>query len=280
MHPRTPLAFALPTLPAFLPAQVLPGDIAVTGFSTSAFGIATPPALTAYVTPSFQGTGGGTSQAILHWGHRYNEFFVGGFGFIGTAVVTGPGTVTYTLLTNGIGTAAQMSFDSANNIVVADAGTDQVRSISMFGGPVTDLSVGPQPWGANINAGAWDPRTGDVIVGGSGALYRLANSTTSGVLLAAGLGGFVSAVAFDPLNGDVLATVLASNRIVRVDTVGTVTDVVSPGTVTGPNALTSTSTATSSSAATPARSSACRSAAPRRCSRPTPRRRPTCRACR
>jgi hypothetical protein len=52
-----------------------------------------------------------------------------------------------------------------------------------------------------------------------------------------GLGGFVSGIVFDPVTGDVVATVLTVNRVVRVDGAGNVTDVAPPGSVPGPNAL-------------------------------------------
>lgn len=223
-------------LSSITPAQVAPGDIGITGFSTNAFGIATPPSVTGYTTPGFQGTGAATSQAILHDPFTFSDFIVGGFGFVGRATITGPGAVTYTLITNGIGTACQMTWDPAGNIVVADAGTDQVRLLTT-GGVVTDLSIGAQPWGTGLNAGAYEPATGDVIVGGNGGLYRLPNGLSTGVLIASGLGGFVSAVQFDPATGDILATILTASRIVRVTSGGAVSDVVPPGTVLSPNAL-------------------------------------------
>lgn len=217
-------------------AQVAPGDIGVTGFSLNAFGVATPPSVTGYTTPGFQGTGAATSQAILHDPLNFNDFIVGGFGFVGRATIVAPSVAIYTLITNGISTACQVTWDPSGNIIVADAGIDQVRRLTT-GGVVTDLSIGAQPWGAGLNAGAYQPATGDVIVGGNGGLHRLPSGLTTGVTIASGLGGFVSAVAFDPLNGDILATVLTINRIVRVDSLGVVSDVVPPGTVASPNAL-------------------------------------------
>jgi hypothetical protein len=234
MRYHLPLALVATTATAL--AQVAVGDIGAVGFSTNAFGIATPPAVTGYTTTGFLGTGAGTSQSILHDPTTFLDFLVGGFGFVGRATITGPGTATYTLLTNGINTAAQMSWDFAGNVIVADAGTDQVRSVSP-GGVVTDLSVGPQPWGTSVNAGAFEPATGDVIVGNNAGIYRLVNGTQTGVPIATGLGGFVSAVAFDPITGDILATVLTANRLVRVTAAGAVTNLAPPGFVTGPNAL-------------------------------------------
>lgn len=129
-----------------------------------------------------------------------------------------------------------MSWDLGGNLIVADAGTDQVRRVSLAG-VVTDLSSGTQPWGTSVNAGAFEAATGDVIVGGNGALFRLANGSTTGVQIVAGLGGFISWVTFDPCNGDILAAVLTSNRLIRVDALGTVTDLAPAGVVASPNAL-------------------------------------------
>lgn len=236
MHSRFATVLACAVLATTATAQVLPGDIGATGFSTTAFGIATPPNTTVYTTSGFQGTGAGTSQAILHDPSSFQDFLVGGFGFIGRATITGPGTVSYSLITNGIGTASQMSWDNAGNLIVADAGADQVRMVTTAG-VVSDLSVGAQPWGTNVNAGAYQLATGDVIVGGSGGLYRLPNGTTTGITIASALGGFVSAVAFDPATGDILATILTVSRIVRVDALGVVTDFAPAGTVPAPNSL-------------------------------------------
>src|SRR5690606_5565297 len=52
-----------------------------------------------------------------------------------------------------------------------------------------------------------------------------------------GLGGYVSGIAFDPILGDVVATVLTVNRLVRIDASGAVSDVAPAGSVPGPNAL-------------------------------------------
>jgi hypothetical protein len=177
------------------------------------------------VTPGFQGTSAATSQSILHDPANFNDFIIGGFGFVGRATITGPGAVSYALITNGISEACQLSWDNAGNIVVADAGTDRVRQLTT-GGVITDLSVGAQAWGTSLNAGAYEPATGDVIVGNSGGLYRLPNGVPTSVPIVTGLGGFVSVVAFDPATGDILATVLSISRIVRVTSGGTVTDIV------------------------------------------------------
>ena len=105
-------------------AQINPGDIGISGFSTSTYGIASPPpTVTNYNTGGFGGSGAATSQAILH-DPSTNDFIVGGFGFVGRAIKSGPGTVVWIPITTSIGTASQMSWDNGGNVIVADAGID------------------------------------------------------------------------------------------------------------------------------------------------------------
>jgi hypothetical protein len=230
------LSFPLLSLPAL--AQVARGDIAVTGFSTTSFGVVgAGNAVTGYTTTGFLGTGTATSQAILWDPSSPNDFIVGGFGFVGRASITGPGTVTYALITNNVGTVAQMSWDEGGQIIVADSGTDQVRRLDPVTGAIVDLSAGPQPWGTSLNSGARDPMTGDVVVGGSGEIYRLPAGATTATTIVPGLSGVVSAIAFDPLTGEIAATVLSVNRVIRIGSAGTVTDIAPPFSVPGPNAL-------------------------------------------
>ena len=127
MH-RTTAPFLACLLSAATSAQVALGDIAATGFSTTSFGvISAGPVVSGYTTPGFQGTGTATSQAILWDPAHPNDFLVGGFGFVGRATITGPGTVSYTLITNGVGIVSQMSWDRSGGVVVADSGNDQIR---------------------------------------------------------------------------------------------------------------------------------------------------------
>jgi hypothetical protein len=235
MHATTtPLLLLLATA---LQAQVQPGDIAVTGFSTTSFGVIRGTTVTGYTTPGFQGTGTATSQAILWDPVRPNDFVIGGFGFLGRATITGPGTVSYALITPNVGTVVQMSWDDRGRIVFVDSAVDQVRRLDLVTATVTDLSTGSQPWGTDASSGAWDPGTGDVVVGGNGGIWRLTNGSSVAVPVVTGLGGFVSAIAFDPLGGEILATVLTVNRFIRVGAGAVVTDMSPPGSVPGPNAL-------------------------------------------
>ncbi|MCA8976978.1 MAG: hypothetical protein KDC98_19800, partial [Planctomycetes bacterium] len=146
--------------PALL-AQLAPGDIGVTGFSSSDFGVISSGTTTGYSTPGYGGSG--TSQAILWDPSAPQSFLIGGFGFVGRATVTGPGAVSYTNLTTAIGTACQISFDFAGDVVIADAGVDQVRILNITTNTVTDLTTGAQPWGTTVNAGAFNPTNGDII---------------------------------------------------------------------------------------------------------------------
>ncbi len=230
-------AVALCLLTTWLPAQVALGDVAVSRFSSTTFTVVSPGAgTTSYVTGGFLGTGTGWSHAILR-DATPSTFLVGGEGFVGRATVTGPGAVSYALITSNVGLVAQMTWSDSGQVVIADAGTGQVRLLDPISGNVVDLSSGAQPWGTSLSSGAWDPATGDVVLGGNGEIYRLANGASTGTLIAGSLGGFVSAIAFDAITGDIAATVLTANRLVRVTSLGTVSNIAPAGSVPGPNAL-------------------------------------------
>lgn len=234
---RTTLGLLL--TPALL-AQVAPGDIALTGFSTTAFGLALGgTTIQACTTPGFQGTSPGTSQAILWDELAPTSFVLGGFGFLGRATIAGPGSVSYTLLSNNVGIVSGLSWDASRDLLFADSGTAQLRRYSFATNAVTDVTTGPQPWGQDLNAGALDALTGDWYGGGNGAIWRVpaGASTALPTPVASGLGGYVTGIAFDPVTGELLATVLTVNRVVRVAANGTVSDVCPPGSVPGPNAL-------------------------------------------
>lgn len=223
---------------ASVPAQVAVGDIAVSLFSSTTFTVVIPGfPNTSYATSGFLGTGTGISHAILRDAASATSFLVGGDGFVGRATITGPGAVSYALITNNVGLAAQMTWSDSGQVVLADSGTDQVRALDAISGNVVDLSSGAQPWGTSLSAGAWDPGTGDVVLGGNGELYRLVNGASTATLIVGGLGGFVSAVAFDPVTGDIVATVLTANRLVRVTSGGAVSNIAPAGSLPGPNAL-------------------------------------------
>jgi hypothetical protein len=235
MRSRSHLALLLATaLAPFASAQTNLGDIALTGFSTNTFGIysGTAPA-TGYPTTGF----GGLSQTILWDDQMPTSFLIGGGGFIGRATVLGPGSVTYAPLTNNVNNVAQMSWDLQRQVVFADFGTAQLHRLDPLTGIVTALTTGAQPWGNDLGAAAVDPLTGDIVAGGNGGLFRVAAGAGTGTPFVSGLGGFVSGIQFDPQNGDVLATVLTVNRVIRVTAAGVISDVCPPFSVPGPNAL-------------------------------------------
>lgn len=210
-------------------AQVNPGDIGVSGLSSDTFRIfGSGGVVTAYVTAGF----GGTAQAILHDPANANDFLVGGNGFIGRCTVTAPGVASFTLITGQIGAAAQMSWDDAGQLIVADSGSDQVLRVDPVSGAITSLSSGTQPWGTTLNAGAYDRATGRVVLGATGGIYALdiAHNQTSATLLYGGLPSFVYGIAFDPLTGEVVAAISGgpNARLVRFSPSGVMTDLTTP----------------------------------------------------
>lgn len=237
-HERPSASRLLPALSFLLPiaaatAQVLPGDLATTRFSTSAFDILRAGVTTPYATGGFQGTG--HSLAVLWDPVQPNDFLVAGFDFLGRATITGPGSVTYNLLSSNVGIVVGMSWDNEHRVVFVDALAGQVRRYDPANGQIVDLSTGNQPWGFDANAGAFDPATGDTVVGGNGELYRLARGATTATTIVTGLGGYVSGVTFDPVTGEVVASVLTANHLVRVSRTGVVSNIVPS--LSGPNSV-------------------------------------------
>lgn len=226
-------AFALTSL---LCAQTQVGDIAMTGFSTTAFGLYRN-AVLACPTSGFGGSG--TSQTILWDDATPHTFWLAGFGFLGRAQILGPGSVAYTPLTTNVGIACQLSFDDQRRLVFSDAGSMQIRRFDPTTNLVTDVTAGAQPWGQDLNCSVLDPLTGDLFAGGNGAIFRLPAGATTALTtpVVSGLGGYVTGLQFDPSTGELLATVLAVNRVIRIDANGTATDVCPPFSVPGPNAL-------------------------------------------
>lgn len=235
MLPNASLAALLTiAIGPFASAQTNPGDIALTGFSTTTFGIYTGTApATGYATTGF----GGLSQTILWDDQAPTSFLIGGGGFLGRATVLGPGSVSYTSLTTNVSNVAQMSWDAQHQVVFADFGTAQMHRLDPLTGLITPITTGAQPWGTELAAAELDPLTGDIVCGGNGAMFRVAAGAGTGTPFVSGLGGFVSGIQFDPQNGDVLATVLTVNRVIRVTAAGVISDVCPPFAVPGPNAL-------------------------------------------
>lgn len=232
-HRHASLAFAVCALLATANAQTNVGDVALTGFSSSTFGLFTGSTPVVGCPAAF----GNLSQTILWDELDPQSFLVGGFGFIGRATIFGPGSVVYTPLTTNVSAVAQMAFDAQRQVVFADFGTAQLHRLDPVAGTVTAITTGVQPWGQDLGASVVDPLTGDIVCGGNGDIYRLPGGSGPAVPLATNLGGFVSGLQIDPQNGDVLATVLTVSRVIRIAANGTVSDVSPPFAVPGPNAL-------------------------------------------
>lgn len=236
------LAILIAVLSTSMHAQgvLSPGDIAFTPFSTNTFHLFTPGSgvLRSINVGSFQGSG--TSQSIAWDPSTPDSFYVGGFGFVGRATMTGPNTATYTLLNSNIGTAAQLSVAPNGQIVVAGASSNNAFLVDPVTGAETPVTQGPQPWGTTVNAGAIDPLTGDIYVGNNGSIYRIPAGTATPVLFATGWTtgtSYVSGIAFDLFTGEVLATLLSVNRVVRISPAGAISDIVPAGSLSSPNSI-------------------------------------------
>lgn len=233
MPRRSLCVLLLSLLPLVTASAQVTGEIGVTSFNTAQAAVLDlTGAQVNFTTPGF---GGGTSQSILWDPSSPSDFYVGGFGFVGRLTVTGPGTSTYTLITTGVNTAAQMSFDAGGQIIVADAGIDQLVSVDPASGTVTPITSGTQPWGTSLNAATFDPITGDILAGSSGAIHRVTGGVATTIVT--GFTGFVSGLAIDPLSSDAMATILTSNRLLRIDAANTVTDEIPAGTLSAMNSI-------------------------------------------
>lgn len=225
-------------------AQVPPGTIAVTGLFDTQFSLFDPvnSVFTPYALTNTTGSGTANTSDILFDVVHANSFILGGEGFIGRVTITGPGTSTYTLITNQVGIIAQMSWDANKQLVVVDSTSSQVVRVDPGSGNITPISVGPQPWGADANAGAIDPATGDIFVGANKALYVLKNGTTTAVPLSSGWTtgnfAFCTGVAFDPFTSDLFVSILTADRIVRMNrTTGAITDLIPPHSIQSCNGI-------------------------------------------
>ena len=224
---------------AFGQTVLAPGDIGFVGFE-SANMFTTSPASGVVTTINSGGFGGGTSQSIL-WHPGYpDSYFVGGFGFVGRMDFLPGGGTSYTLLTTAIGTASQMSVDASSQIIVADAGTNQIVSMDPATGAVTPITSGAQPWGSTLNAGAVDPSTGDYYAGANNMMFRIPAGTTTALPFTSGWSAgtsYVSGIAFHPATGVLHATLLSVSRVVSIDSMGNLTDVIPPNVLNAPNSL-------------------------------------------
>ena len=138
MHAITIATIAALGIAQLAAAQANVGDIAMTGFSSSTFGIFTG------TTPvvGYPAAFGNLSQTILWDDLDPQSFVVGGFGFVGRATVIGPGSVVYTPLTSTVVNVAQMAWDAQRQIVFSDFGTAQLHRLDPATGTVTPITTG------------------------------------------------------------------------------------------------------------------------------------------
>lgn len=225
-------------------AQVVPGDIAMVSLIDYQFcvfdGSGTP---TYYGLINTTGQGTTTNTNAIVWDpSNPQSFILGGEGFIGRVTITGPGTSTYSLITGGVGIISQLSFDANGQLIAIDSTLDQVIKVDPVSGAQIAVTSGTQPWGADLNAGAIDPATGEIFVGANNTLYRIAPGASTGTLLSTnwttGSFAFCTGIAFDPNSSDLFVSILTADRIVRINrTTGAVTDMVPPKTIQSCNSI-------------------------------------------
>ena len=237
------LALLLAILATPVGAQLVPGDIGVTGFSFTKFSVIDAGGVTAYSVGSF---GGGQTQAILWDDQNPDDFIIGGVGFIGRATITGPGTATYTLLTTAIGQATQLSWGPNHEIVTPDQVTDQILAWDETSSSVVPITSGNQPWGYTVNAGTYDPNTGKYYVGNDGSVYNYMPGAPPALFATGWTTGtsFVSGIVIEPGSGDIIVTADTSpsspiSHVLRISPAGVISpnDVVPPGSISRPNSI-------------------------------------------
>ncbi|MCR9247829.1 MAG: hypothetical protein NXI31_22605 [bacterium] len=229
------------SITASLATQLQPGDVAVATNSTSDFAVvATTGIVTTYSTPLFGGSSNSKGDAVLWDPANPNDLLLGGYRFIGRATIHGPGVVSYTRLPLGsyYVHVAQMSWAGPGKVLFADPGVDQMRLLDLTTNTITDLTSGPQPWGRTLISGFFDPNSGDILVGNQGGVFRLPSGQSTVATVASGLGGYIRGLTIDRATGDVIACLASQNRVVRITTAGTVTDLLTPSPATGyPNSI-------------------------------------------
>lgn len=179
---------------------------------------------------------GGVARAILWDPQSPSDLLLGGQGFLGRATLPAPVSYGQIPGSNAL-MVRQMSWSANGQLHVADAASGQVLRVDPTTGNAANLTSGPQPWGNTMACGAIHPTTGDFFVGSAGRIDRVPAGTSTGVPFVSGLGGSVSSLTFDPVTGDVVATLPASDRIVRISMQGNTSDLVPVGTVIAPRAI-------------------------------------------
>lgn len=221
-------------------AQLSPGDMGIAALGSEFWVLQPNGTVTAYAVPSFGGYG--PAQSILWDPANPCSFIIGGMGFVGRATVTGS-TATYVPFSTTLGHIAQMSWSSSGSVLLIEKSSptgDQGRILELdpASGNITSIRALP----VTPNAGAVHPVSGDLYVGNLNAIvrYTAASGFTQEVPVVANIdtsGSWVTAIEFDPANGDVFATTyIPGNRVMRVSG-STVTDLVPPQSIYQPNAL-------------------------------------------
>lgn len=245
-RPKTSCILILAACAAAAPSQLAPGTIGIVKSSTAAFATISPlGTVTTHVVGPFSGTGAPTS--ILHDPLDANAFLIGGAGFLGRASFGAGGAVTWTLLGTTTGSVEIAGVDAAGRYLFGDEISDQIRAFNPATGTFSNVTSGPQAFGALISA-LYDERNEVMYVGSVfGRLYRMSLAggvpgpvTQLGPSLGSGLN--LIGLALDPFDCSVVATALAIlpgivPRIVRFSPGGTVTDLVAPGTPAIPNGI-------------------------------------------
>lgn len=220
--------------------QINPGDIGVTWISSSQFSILRANgSSTVFNTGGFLGAG--SSSTLTLSPIEPNTYWIGGSGFIGRAQITGPSTVNYSLISNGVPLPAQFAWDGSS-LIVFDSGTDQIVQVNINSGSVTNLTSGTQPWGIDLNAGYLDPSSGRMFAGGNNGIWVIEPGSTTPLPYASGWvtpaqSSYVTGIAIDRESGEPVATILAVNRVVRIDQNGVLTNLVPQGSIPGPNSI-------------------------------------------
>lgn len=235
---------AAASLAGALSAQVQVGDIAMVSLVDYQFcvfdGTGAP---TYYGLSNTTGLGGTTNTNAIVWDpNNAQSFILGGEGFVGRVTITGPGTSTYSLISNSVGAVSQLSFDANGDLIVIDSTLDQVTRLNPITGALTPITFGTQPWGDELNAGAIDPATGEIFVGTNQALYRIAPGGSTGTLLSSnwstGQYAFCTGITFDPNSTDLFVSILTADRIVRMNrNTGAINDLVPPHSIQSCNSI-------------------------------------------
>ena len=224
-----------------------PGDMGfvVPSYST----MYTTTAGSGVASPNNVGAFGGLSYSCL-WHPGYpDSFYVSGggttAGFVGHVDFSTSGVSAYSIIiVTGTGNVWDMSTDANGQIIIGTGDTgftgSQVASLDPASGLLTPITSGTQPWGVSASALAVDPITGDCYIGSNNAIHVIPFGSTTPIPFASGWhawNSIVSGIAFHPITGTLHATLQSVDRVVAIDSLGNMTDVIPPGTISGAGSL-------------------------------------------